>query len=134
MGDSESYIAKLSHGLPANSNSVSPCASDAPYQYVHSLIMRSVSAALKRFVFVVTHAVMKPPYDPPVTPMRVESRPLRFAAQSVARIRSSKSLPPQSPRLAYVNSVFVPLDPRGLVKRTMKPPPARLWNSSNHPS
>ena len=52
---------------------MSPCASDAPYQYVHSLIMRSVSAALKRFVFVVTHAVMNPPYDPPVTPIFVES-------------------------------------------------------------
>src|SRR5687768_17809084 len=73
IGLSESYRAKLSQGLPKNSNSVSPCASDEPYQYSQSLIMRSACAALNRFVLVVIHAVMNPPYDPPVTPMRVES-------------------------------------------------------------
>src|SRR6185503_3395753 len=124
----------FSHGLPKNSPSVRPCASDAPYQYVHSLIMRSASAALNRLVFVVTHAVMKPPYEPPVKPIRVESTSGRLATMLTARMRSSKSRPPQSPRLAYVNSVFVPLDPRGFVNSTMNPAPARLWNSSNHPS
>jgi hypothetical protein len=50
IGERLSYMAWFSHGLPKNSFSVSPCTSDAPHQYVHSLIMRSVSAALKRVV------------------------------------------------------------------------------------
>ncbi len=51
--------------------------------------MRSACAALNRFVFVVIHAVMKPPYEPPVTPMRVESTSGRFATMSTAFMRSS---------------------------------------------
>src|SRR4249920_2287469 len=88
IGDSVSYMIWFSHGLPKNSLFVSDCASDAPHQYVQSLIMRSVSAALKRFVLVVTHAVMKPPYDPPVTPMRVESMSGRTDTMSTAFMRS----------------------------------------------
>ena len=57
MGDSESYIAGLSHGLPKNSNSVSPWASDDPYQLHQLLIIRSACAALNRLVFTVTQAV-----------------------------------------------------------------------------
>src|ERR1019366_7773444 len=96
--------------------------------------MRSVSAALNRFVFVSTHAVMKPPYDPPVTPILVESMSGRTDTISTDFIRSRYSLPPQSPRLALVNAPLVPLDPRGFVNSTNTPPPARLWNSSNQPS
>jgi hypothetical protein len=51
--------------------------------------MRSVCAALNRVVFVVIHAVMKPPYEPPDTPMRVESTSARFDTMSTAFIRSS---------------------------------------------
>ena len=74
--------------MPKNSYSVSPCASLDPYQYVQSEIMRSTSAALKRVVLAVIHAVMNPPYEPPVTPMRVESTSGRAAARSTAFIRS----------------------------------------------
>src|SRR5215510_16584097 len=70
IGDSESYMTWFSHGFPKNSPSVRPWTSVVPYHEFQSAIMRSASAALKRVVFVVTHAVMKPPYDPPVTARR----------------------------------------------------------------
>ena len=50
--------------------------------------MRSACAALKRFVFAVTQAVMTPPYDPPVTPIFVESTSGRLDTMSTAFIRS----------------------------------------------
>ena len=89
MGDSVSYMMGLSHGSPKNSNSVRPCASDVPYHDHQLEIMRSACAALKRSVFTVIHAVITPPYDPPVTPIFVESTSARAATMSVAFIRSS---------------------------------------------
>lgn len=59
-----------------------------PYHDHQLEIMRSACAALKRSVFVVIHAVMKPPYEPPVTPIFVESTSGRAAAMSTAFMMS----------------------------------------------
>ena len=50
-------------------------------------VRRSV-VFISRCVFAVTHAVITPPYEPPVTPMRVESTSGRWATMSTAFINS----------------------------------------------
>ena len=75
------------------------------------LTARSETAALKRWSCAIVHDVMKPPYEPPMIPIRPASRKSNFSsAVSTTPMTSSKSTVPQpgppsiGPRIARPHS------------------------------
>jgi hypothetical protein len=73
-GDIRSQSSTCSHIGPPNWRSKIQKTSLEPKALTRWLTARSESPALKRFVWLTIHDVMKPPYEPPRTPSRSESR------------------------------------------------------------